>query len=574
MPIYGLRFATPIKFSHRAGSLGARHRGIFISAGGLFGGMKPLSLLLILVLVVASCSRPPHTIDDVPQEGAAEHCATMPQMPGCKDAAGAPSAPSPSEPTHPALPAAAAQPSAVVDLADGQSLSLSAEAVRKEIRGTALRMYGYNGQIPGPLLRVKQGSTVTVTLTNLLEEPTTIHWHGLRLDNRFDGVAALTQEPVVPGGSFSYTLTFPDAGVYWYHPHLREDRQQELGLYGNILVEPTGAPIFGPANREELVIVDDLLLQDGAVQPFADNAITHALMGRFGNVLLLNGNLEYSLSVRRGEVVRFYFTNAANTRPFRLAIPKARLKLVGGDSGPVLREEFVDAIVLSPGERAIVDVYFPSAGQYALRNDNPQAAATLGTITALDEPAAPDHSADFLRRSTNAGLEREFSALEPSYAAPPDVELVLGMQGHGAEGMGRPMAAAPIEWDDPMPLMNARSTNTTITWQIRDKQTGKANMDLHYQWSVGQKVKVRIFNDPHAMHPMQHPIHFHGQRFVVLARDGVREANPGWKDTVLVPTGSTVDILLDVTNPGAWMAHCHIAEHLHSGMMFRFDATV
>ena len=95
-------------------------------------------------------------------------------------------------------------------------------------------------------------------------------------------------------------------------------------------------------------------------------------------------------------------------------------------------------------------------------------------------------------------------------------------------------------------------------------------MDIGWNFHVGDKVKIRIFNDPNSMHAMQHPIHFHGQRFLILSRNGVTNTNLVWKDTVLVPAGQTVDILLDASNPGTWMAHCHIAEHLESGMMFSY----
>ncbi|MEK7649883.1 MAG: multicopper oxidase domain-containing protein, partial [Patescibacteria group bacterium] len=106
--------------------------------------------------------------------------------------------------------------------------------------------------------------------------------------------------------------------------------------------------------------------------------------------------------------------------------------------------------------------------------------------------------------------------------------------------------------------------------KIVDQDTGKANMDIDWSFAKGKPVKIRIFNDPRSMHPMQHPIHFHGQRFLVVARNGVGQSNLVWKDTTLVRSGETVDIILDPSNPGEWMAHCHISEHLESGMMFSF----
>ena len=128
-----------------------------------------------------------------------------------------------------------------------------------------------------------------------------------------------------------------------------------------------------------------------------------------------------------------------------------------------------------------------------------------------------------------------------------------------------------IEWEDEMAMMNAMSTSKNMKWILKDKQTGKENMDVDYKVKLGDIKKIRFFNDPKSMHPMQHPMHLHGQRFLVLSEDGKPNDNLVWKDTVLVPKGSTVDILVEFTNPGKWMMHCHIAEHLEAGMMGMFS---
>jgi FtsP/CotA-like multicopper oxidase with cupredoxin domain len=128
----------------------------------------------------------------------------------------------------------------------------------------------------------------------------------------------------------------------------------------------------------------------------------------------------------------------------------------------------------------------------------------------------------------------------------------------------------PVEWNDGMPDMNWVATGRETRWIMRDRTTGKENLEIDWHFRRGAAVKIRLFNDPQAMHPMSHPIHFHGQRFLVLERDGVPNPNLAWQDTVLLPVGSTVDILLDASNPGTWMAHCHISEHLESGMHMTF----
>jgi FtsP/CotA-like multicopper oxidase with cupredoxin domain len=128
----------------------------------------------------------------------------------------------------------------------------------------------------------------------------------------------------------------------------------------------------------------------------------------------------------------------------------------------------------------------------------------------------------------------------------------------------------PMEWNDAMPMMNWLSTGEQVTWILRDRATGAENAEIDWRFEVGDVVKVRVFNTPESFHPMNHPIHVHGQRFLVLSMDGVQNENLVWKDTAIVPVGSTMEMLIEMSNPGEWMVHCHIAEHLHAGMMFSF----
>jgi FtsP/CotA-like multicopper oxidase with cupredoxin domain len=230
----------------------------------------------------------------------------------------------------------------LVELAHGDPFDLRIAPVAKCLGDATVRMLAYNGSIPGPTLRVRQGSELVVNVVNQGDLEATVHWHGLRLENRYDGTAA-TQSPMPVGGSFTYRLTFPDPGVYWYHPHIREDYGQEMGLYGNIVVVPSEAGYWPPVNRELTLTLDDVLLEGGKLAPFSRSQSTFTAMGRFGNVLLVNGERALSLTARRGEVVRFYLTNTANTRVFNVVLPGARMKRVGGDSGHYEREELVDA---------------------------------------------------------------------------------------------------------------------------------------------------------------------------------------------------------------------------------------
>ena len=468
-----------------------------------------------------------------------------------------------------------AQPSQVMTVENGQSITLNPTIVRKTINGKEIAMYGYNGQIPGPLLRVKQGSTFTVNVTNNIDLPTTVHWHGIRLDNKFDGTAGVTQKEIAPGASFTYTVKVPDEGMYWYHTHVREDLQQPMGLYGNLLVTPVDPKAYSAVNREEVLTMSDLLLdENGKPVPFGTKAADHTLMGRFGNTVLVNGNTDYKLSVAKGEVVRFYLTDTANTRTFKIDFGGAKMKLVGGDNGRYEKEQFVDSVTLSPAERAIVDVLFDKAGSYTITHSTPDKSYTLGTVTVGANTASPSYVKEFATLATHADVVKDIAAFRSSFDKTPDHTLVLDMSmGHGMMQGGGMMGGPPasgIEWEDGTGMMNANAVGQMMQWKLVDQATGATNKDLVYTAKVGDKVKIRIINKKDAPHPMQHPIHFHGQRFLVLSDNEMKNTDLVWKDTVLVPAGHTVDILLDVSNPGDWMFHCHIAEHLTNGMMGEF----
>jgi len=232
-----------------------------------------------------------------------------------------------------------AKASEIIELKDGDKIDLSIDIIKKEIAGKEIRMFGYNGQIPGPLLKVDQDSQVFITVTNNLDVNTTVHWHGLRLENKFDGNPGVTMEPQLPGESFEYKLDFVDEGIYWFHPHVREDYQQELGLYGNMLVDSKYADYYNTVNKEIPIILDDILIDDDGIFPFFKDFGNHGMGGRWGNIMLINGDDNYNLEVTTGEVIRFYITNVANTRVFKFSIPNAKIKLIGSDIGSYERDD-------------------------------------------------------------------------------------------------------------------------------------------------------------------------------------------------------------------------------------------
>jgi FtsP/CotA-like multicopper oxidase with cupredoxin domain len=549
-----------------------------------------------------------------------------------------------------------------IRLHDGDRFDLHIVPVRKRIDDAELRMLGYNGSIPGPTLHVDQGSEATVQVTNDGDVEATVHWHGLRLENRYDGVPHETQSPIPIGGTFTYKIQFPDAGFYWYHPHIREDFGLEMGLYGTIIVEPSDPSYWPAVDRQLSITLDDLLVEEGHIAPFHRSGPNYTAMGRFGNVMLINGETEYSDEAAMGEVVRLYLVNTANTRIFNFALRGARMKLVGGDSGRYERETFVNEVMLAPSERAVVDVLFDKSGEFRLEHRTPDHVYDLGTFSVAGSSAG-DAAASFeeLRvdpqltsehQSINGDIERPpdkvlaFVASMPllyggdvapatSYACPmhPDVTSTepgtcpkCGMQllpvrseepsptsyvypMHPEVTSSEPgtcpkcgMKLVPadtlpanepkpsedavhheheeheqndgLEWEDLMPEINRASEPSNMRWMLIDRESGAENGAIEWAFTVGDRVKIRLVNEMESDHPMHHPFHVHGAgRFLVLSREGEPESNLVWKDTVLVPAGRTVDVLLDVSNPGLWMAHCHIAEHAQSGMMFSFNVS-
>jgi FtsP/CotA-like multicopper oxidase with cupredoxin domain len=480
--------------------------------------------------------------------------------------------------TSTAVPAA--RPRELVKLENLDTLDLTAGLMRRSVAGRSIIMYGFNGQYPGPLIEVGRNTTVVVRFYNQLDQPSSVHWHGIRLLNRFDGVPGLTQAAVAPGSSFTYRIHFPDAGIYWYHPHVREETQQDLGLYGNLLVRSEEPDYYGPATREEILMLDDLLVGDEGLIPYGRERATHALMGRFGNLTLVNGEPDYRMESNAGEVTRIFLTNVSNVRTWNLSLPGARMKLIAGDVSRFEREEWVTNVAIAPAERYVVDVQFGEPGVYPLLNrvqalDHQTGVYlpetdTLARFTVKPAPRSlepPEY--EILRTTPDVA-----ATLRDSLESVPAKTFLLTARITGDSlpfGLIQAMRldtayVNPVEWTGTMPMMDWLSTSGDVHWIIRDSASGRENMDIDWKVKRGTVARVRLLNDRHTLHAMQHPMHLHGQRFLVLAQNGVPTANLVWKDTALVPAGGTLDLLVEFSNPGSWMIHCHIAEHLEAGM--------
>ena len=473
--------------------------------------------------------------------------------------------------------------------------------------------------------------------------PATVHWHGLRLENRYDGVPHETQQPIPIGGGFTYRVRFPDEGLYWYHPHIREDYAQDMGLSGNIVVEPAEARYWSRSTARSSSPSTTCSSRTAGSPP-----TTARPRPRRDGPLRQCAPRERRARVvarrcDRDEVVRFYLTNTANTRVFNLGDRRRPDEARRRRQRPVRAGNLRRRGAVAPSERAVVDVLFDARGRRRSstgrrsgrtararrRRGRPTALTAAAAFPTLrrapeleaerariaaeidaragqdpgpvaemddgrlrprrrtdgaalrlpDEPrgrqrragalpemrdeADPDR-VSFRRRSNSSTTGRGGDRATPAHSGT-TATATTARHGHGHD------AAGSIEWEDTMEAVNRRSNPANMRWMLVDRETGKANAAIDWSFKVGDRVKIRLVNEMDSDHPMHHPFHIHGAgRFLVLTRDGSVEPNLVWKDTVLVRTGEVVDILLDVSNPGLWMAHCHIAEHAESGMMFSF----
>lgn len=416
---------------------------------------------------------------------------------------------------------------------------------------TVTPIWGYGGVTPGPTLRARQGEELWVRLVNRLAQPTTIHWHGIRIDNAMDGVAHLTQEAVAPGESFDYRFTVPDAGTYWYHPHTHGSAEQvERGLAGALIVEEH-TPV--DVDRDVVLVFKDWRLdEDGTVHEASlGNLHDAAHAGRLGNVLTFNGAHFERIAARAGERLRLRFVSAANSRIMRFDIEGHDPWLVALDGQPVPPQRLDGApLVIAPSQRAdvIVDLTGEPGGRAAIREvtEEPFEAAEIVLSQA---------PAQAVREAPPAPLPDN---PVPLPSGGPAREVGLTMTG----GAMRPLARATYRGRE----LDGRTLAVEhgMAWAFNDI-AGMADEPL-FAARRDEEIALRMVNDtqwPHAMH-------IHGHHVVETARNG-GPPEPGLRDTVLLDRGEEVTVAFVADNPGRWMIHCHMLEHQHSGMETWFE---
>jgi FtsP/CotA-like multicopper oxidase with cupredoxin domain len=423
----------------------------------------------------------------------------------------------------------------------------------------------YNGQVPGPEIRVRQGDRLRIQVENGLDEETTVHWHGVRVANAMDGVPHLTQMPIRPGETFTYEFDAVDAGTFWYHPHQRSFEQVGRGLYGPLIIEER-EPLR--VDREVTWVLDDWRLTRSAeISDDFGNGHDMSHNGRVGNTVTINGKVPDVFGVQKGERIRLRLINGANARIFGLDFQDHEPIIIALDGqpvaphapdgglvvlGPAMRADVILDMTGKAGSRISVIDRFYEGLEYrladlayadtVLRDQRPDWPMAL-PANPLPEPDLTDalrHDVVF-----NGGMMGGMVMQEMG-----------GSMGDGSSGgmMGNMMGGM----GSMMTMMHSGKI-----WFINGVAAEGHIMDPMLTLRRGRSHVLSMTNAT-AWH---HPIHFHGHSFRVIARNGTPTAHREWQDTVLMAPRERLEIAFVADNPGDWMFHCHILEHQAAGMM-------
>jgi FtsP/CotA-like multicopper oxidase with cupredoxin domain len=415
-------------------------------------------------------------------------------------------------------------------------------------------VWAYDGKVPGPTLRVRQGEPVRIAVENRLDEDTTVHWHGVRLPNAMDGVPGLTQPPIRSGESFTYEFTPPDAGTFWYHPHANSLQQLGRGLAGALIVEET-EPVA--VDRDVLWMLGDWRLRpDAQIAAGFGNGMEAAMSGRVGNTVTLNGAVPTDEPVRAGERIRLRLVNGALARIMRLRFEGHRPVVVAIDGQPCDPHEPADGrLLLGPAMRidVILDMQGEPGRRYQVVDDFYDGLAYWLVHLAYDtSPLVRAHPLDAAFRLPRNPLP------EPDLSTAERHELALqgGMMGGGMMGGGGMSGMGNMG----MAGMGHAAWSVNGISMTGD---GHAGMKPLETLTLGRSYVLTLRNETAWWHPM----HFHGHSFRVVNRNGSPAPRRQWADTVLLEPKETVDVAFVADNPGDWMLHCHVIDHQTAGLM-------
>jgi FtsP/CotA-like multicopper oxidase with cupredoxin domain len=415
-------------------------------------------------------------------------------------------------------------------------IDLTARVAEVEVAPDArVRAWTYDGHLPGPLVRAHVGDRLIVHFTNNLPQPTTIHWHGVRVPIEMDGVPDVSQSEVKPGGTFTYDFVVRDAGLYWYHPHVMSAAQVGFGLYGALLVDDPAEDV-GVGDELTLVLSDIGFDRRGVLDSPDSGGPAGMVFGREGAYILANGRVLPTLRARSGAPQRWRIVNAAKSRYFLLDLDDQPFYVIGSDGGLQEKPQSVQTLLVTPGERAdvIVTPRRPKSGILTLRallynrgygSVEFRNAEDVLTIEFSEQPTLP--------RPAMPDVRREIAA--PSVDGATKVDVVLTLPPAGPDGKSE------------------FQVNGTPFWKARPFLARLGDKQI---WTVKNESKFA------------HPFHLHGFFFLPLD-DKLEPIRPmAWKDTLNVPIDATVRFLVVFDErPGMWMFHCHILDHADGGLM-------
>jgi FtsP/CotA-like multicopper oxidase with cupredoxin domain len=414
-------------------------------------------------------------------------------------------------------------------------------------------VWAYDGSVPGPLLRARQGERLRVRLANDLPQATTVHWHGIRLPNAMDGVPHLTQRPVAPGTDFAYEFVLPDAGTYWYHPHERSHEQVARGLYGALIVDE---PLPPQVDRDETWVLSDWRLDQSAAEipDYEGNLFDLTHGGRIGNTVTINGRfspIAGEFAVRSGERIRLRLINAATARIFRLKFDGHAPQVIALDGHPVTPHPMGEGVALGPGMRAdlVIDCMGKPGERYVVADAfYPRELRVMSLVYRDESP---------LRlKPLDAPV-----ILPPNPLSEPDPERA---QRHELRFEGGAMGGLrEAEFEGRRLGIQQLVREHGIAWTIN----GVARRDHDHRPMLTLKLGSHNVFALHNDTAWYHPIHIHGIAFRILSRNGRPAPLREWADTALLAPRERVEIAFVADNPGDWMFHCHVLAHQQGGMM-------
>lgn len=410
----------------------------------------------------------------------------------------------------------------------------------------ATAVWGYNGQIPGPPIRISHGQSLDVTVNNLLEVPTSVHWHGIRLPNAMDGVAGLTQAAINPGQSFRYQFSPPDSGTYWYHSHVNAHEQIGRGMYGPLIIEEVTPPVV---DRELVWMIDDWrLLDDASISDdfSSGHDLSHA--GRIGNVPTVNGRFRDVVKVRSGERIRLRLINASNARNFALSFGELLPTVIAIDGQAVTPYKAKAPVIVGAAGR--VDLILDMIG-------DPDSSLIVTDSFYRNEFDLCRFAYD--KKPLRNSAINESMSLQPPQLPEPDLSNAQNLEiviAGGAMG-GLQRAIYNGEW-----LGLREIAQHGYVWAMNDIVGNKLDMSPLISAKRGQTIRLTMRNET----AFPHPMHLHGHHMKLLSIDNNVQSDPRWLDSPLLMPKQSMQLAFVADNPGDWLFHCHVLEHHRAGL--------